>query len=99
MIEQLPTSFEGKGEVSGTTFHLVDRVKGKGYVYRCVPEDSRAYYEVFEHREVNKYDYETQDVLEDKKVRYPRSRDFGSWAWTTPSAVRAKEILENIKNK
>ena len=98
MIKELSTQIEGKGSVKGYTFNLIEKTP-KSFIYEK-RNDEFGYisYEVFECKEVNLFNFETKEVLEDKKVRYPKDNDFGIWAWNTKTLDQAKEISLKLNN-
>lgn len=86
-MKELEKEFEGKGEVKGRRFVQLAS-NDAGYLYEVVPHDgSTSWFEVFK-RKVNTY----FDC-----ISFPTSKAFGLWAWTTPSASRARELFEGLK--
>jgi hypothetical protein len=83
-MKQLDIKFTGKGQVRGYEFTQI-LSSDFAYIYLVDSGDS-VYYEVFKKVENTFYG----------NISYPTNKAFGSWAWTTDSMVRAKEILERI---
>jgi hypothetical protein len=81
-IEKLPIRFDGKGEVHGFKFIQVCETD-RGYVY-AVTNDKSCHYECFLFKTVPLcIDFEKKIYSnENRKERYPKSNDFGKWAWT-----------------
>lgn len=82
-IIELPLEFIGIGEVKGDLFKQRNR-SPKAYIYERKASDSDyTTYEIFK-RKVSK---ESDAVMNgvnvhfEAKVKYPRSEDFGVWAW------------------
>lgn len=98
-IKYLPVSFDGKGEVSGYMFTKVTSSK-KAYMYQKTRSNELSY-EVFERKRVNVcLDFATKLYSEtDFKEKYPKSRDFGIWAWEFRDIVEAKKKFDEITNK
>jgi len=92
-IEELPTYFVGVGEVDGFRFRLLQ--KDDLYLYE-VKSPNSVHYELFREHIVPKcIDFNNRIYSErEGKVVYPKSKDFGVWAWTTYSMKRAKEIFD-----
>lgn len=98
-IEQLPIEFIGRAEVKGFTFKLIHR-DTKYLIYQVNTGDS-IHYELFEIKLYDKkYDFKTkeQTVLETPIERYPKSGEFGRWAWTHPTLELSKQKIETLKN-
>lgn len=90
-IEKLPAMFDGKGEVSGFSFTKVYENE-VGYVYE-VKDGYHIHYESFK-KKITPIciDFQKRIYSETEfKEVYPKSRDFGTWAWTK------KEINSAIK--
>lgn len=81
-IEKLPAMFDGKGEVNGCIFSKVFESEN-GYVYQ-VKNGLRIHYECFKKKLVPVcIDFEKRIYSETEfKEVYPKSKDFGTWAWT-----------------
>lgn len=89
-MQQLKTQFVGRGEVKGFTFRCIEQVPGVAYIYAVHTNDPShpEYFEVFKHSE--------NSFL--KRVAYPGSNSFGSWAWTFRDEVRARRKYANLLN-
>jgi hypothetical protein len=96
MIIELEKDFEGKGEVKGMKFHQLKETDG-GFIYE-IDQEGNKHYEVF--RKKLAYvciDFEKKIWSDtDFKTKYPKSDDFGQWAWTAISLQKAEEILEEF---
>lgn len=97
-INKLPETFEGKSEVKGYSFKKVDE-NNLMYVYEAKNElTSNTHFEVFYKK--------TTPILIDFKKRlysdtefkeiYPKSNNFGVWAWTTHNKQKAKELMDKL---
>lgn len=97
MIQELPITFEGKGEVKGFSFSQIKQ-RDNMYIYKVTSEEE-VHYELFERNLVHKFDFETKTQLDDMKVKYPKSGDFGVWAWTFANYQDALDRLhQNTTN-
>ena len=91
MIQQLEKQFTGIGEVSKFQFKQLESSK-LAYIYEVSTQGTK-HYEVFLNKttevciDFDKKIYSKTDL----KVRYPKSRDFGTWAWTYKSLEKAME--------
>jgi hypothetical protein len=93
MVINIENEFIGKGEVSGFTFTKEYESDG-GYVYK-VNTGSGFHYEAFKKKEVAVcLDFENR-VYSDTETKevYPKSNDFGVWAWSLGSLELAVETL------
>jgi hypothetical protein len=82
-MKELELLFEGTGEVKNVTFKQLDK-SDKGYFYELTDkEDNSKRWEVFHHREQKEADVVFDGVSShyEAKVRYPKSTNFGDWAW------------------
>ena len=105
MIQELPQSFEGTGEVNGDSFKQILKTDTH-YIFERVYEEIR-HFEVFERKHspicLNFAKREYSEV--DFKEIYPKSKDFGIWAWCCNDLDRAKykmavsdlRVVENKK--
>jgi hypothetical protein len=84
-MKQLSKEFDGRGEVKQHRFVQL-AANDLGYIYEVYPPEGRSYFEVFKKKENTQFDC----------VSYPSSNAFGTWAWTTPSASRARRIFEGF---
>jgi len=100
MINKLELEFNGTGEVSEFKFI---QIKSNEYskIYKVFNEFGDSWYEVFETKVVPLcLDFENRIYSETEfKEAYPKSRDFGIWAYTTKDANRATAISFEIDNK
>lgn len=103
MIELLK-KFNGIGEVSGTNFEQLFE-SDKVYMYKLTDtEDGDVRYEVFERKEQKEQDvnFGGQVAHYESKVRYPKSNDFGDWAFCFRNYDKAvkkfNEINVAVKN-
>jgi hypothetical protein len=96
MNKELEETLEGIGETKGFVFTRVDR-SNSAYLYK-VDTGASVHYEVFERRNTPIcIDFEQRIYSEtDTKETYPKSNDFGVWAWSTNSRLRARTIFEGI---
>lgn len=98
-LELLPQEFIGKAEVKGVRFKQLYTFNNS-YLYERTSEDTdKKYYEVFLKKQINKFDFETNTVLDTKKEIYPKSKDFGIWAWcllNEETALKKCNELENL---
>ena len=100
MIKELEDEFIGISEVSGFKFKKLASTD-KGFLYEVMPDDTSRHYEVFERKltpvciDFNKREYSTTDF----KVKYPKSNDFGIWAWTYSSYELALNKLNNLPDE
>ena len=105
MTQTLNTTFQGKGEVSGATFTMIQKGE-KSYLYE-VKNGNSTYYEVFKIKTVALLeDFEKRIYSETEfKEVYPKAKDFGIWAWTYGTMEQAYdkfielESNETILNK
>ena len=96
MIREIEHQFNGSGSVSGYLFTSIE-IMPKSFIYeKRNDEYGTLSYEVFERKEVNLFNFETRETLSDKKVRYPKDNDFGTWAWNTRTLEEAKIISTNL---
>ena len=96
MIQELETNFIGVGDVKGFIFNQI-KVTKKGYIY-LVESEGTTHYEIFL-RKITPVciDFENRIYSEtDFKVKYPKQKDFGIWAWSTKSLTKANEFLSNF---
>ena len=95
-MKELELEFTGIGEVKGDLFKQINR-SPHAYIYERDCEGIKSY-EVFLRKEAK----ESNSVIGgvevhfDAKVRYPKSEDFGVWAWYFNSYDEATTKYENI---
>ena len=95
MTIKLKNRIEGTGEVKGFVF-TKEYENRKGYVYK-VHTGNGSHFETFYKKE-NPIclDFENREYSKtDKKETYPRSKDFGIWAWSMNSLEKGVEQLSN----
>lgn len=103
VIQELQQSFLGTGEVKGASF--IQRAKtSTHYIFERVQEGV-SHFEVFERKHtavcLNFANREYSDTL--FKETYPKSKDFGIWAWCCNDLDKANtyiyEYIYNNKKK
>lgn len=80
-MKELPLEFIGTGDVKDDIFKLI-AVSPTAYIYTRKNFDTITY-EVFQRKEAKEADVVMNgvNVHFEAKVKYPRSEDFGVWAW------------------
>lgn len=89
-IKLLEKEFSGRGEVSGFEFCQIKQ-SVHSYVYKITDSDNKVHYEVFKRKNTPLcLDFEKK-VFSDTEFKevYPKSKDFGVWAWTFRSKFEA----------
>ncbi len=96
-IKELENHFTGVGEVKGYKFTQIDNT-GQAYLYKVCTNGRQAHYEIFKRKLAPIcIDFEKRLYSDEEfKEIYPKSKDFGIWAWTTRDKIRACEILNTI---
>ena len=95
-MKELELEFIGIGEVKGDLFKQINR-SPHAYIYERDCEGIKSY-EVFTRKEAK----ESYSIIGgvgvhfDAKVRYPKSEDFGVWAWYYNSYDKAIAKYDNI---
>jgi len=85
----LKEEFEGRGEVKGFNFKQIAATP-KAYIYEVTQIDSgEVLYEVFKHKVFKP----------ENRVKYPSSKAFGIWAWTTSDIDKAIIRFVNLCSK
>ena len=84
-MRELEKIIEGKGDVKGKLLKQLFSSE-VCYLYECTGENFYPHYEVFRRRENTQYDM----------VSYPRSNNFGKWAWTFSKFEDAKAKFDQI---
>lgn len=95
-IELLKTKFDGIGEVKGIEFTQIYK-DDKFYIYQ-VNDNNNKYYEVFKRTSVKKcidFHKKIYSDTEHKEV-YPKSNNFGRWAWTFNKLDDAMNKIKQI---
>ena len=98
MKTKLENKIYGKGETKGIVF-TKEYENEKGYIYKS--DTKNTYFEVFYKKETPIcIDFEKRIYSEtDTKEVYPKSKDFGIWAWTVYDIDKGINILKQWNNK
>ena len=97
MVKDLEDEFIGTGDVKGFKFVKLDSTD-KGFLYSADPGEGNIHYEVF----VKKLlpvciDFENRVYSDtDFKCVYPKSEDFGKWAWCIVDYNKAVEKFKSL---
>jgi hypothetical protein len=96
-ITTLENEFIGGGEVKGFKFTKIASVHG-GYCYEVVTNEGNIHYEVFRAKNVRLcVDFEKRIYSQTEfKEIYPKSKDFGVWAWILYNKERALAKLATL---
>lgn len=86
-IKRLPHQFKGTGEVKGYSFTKIEESK-KVFIYEKESTTGNLSYEVFEKRINRRF----------LSQRYPKSHDFGVWAWEYLSFDCAFKRFNELSN-
>ena len=100
-MKELSKQFTGTGEVDGFIFNMTDEGP-KAYVYSVtMPEVDSVHYEVFERVETKDViaNINGKQVMFEAKVKYPKSGDFGVWAFTFPTYESAMNKFNELSLK
>ena len=100
-MKELELEFEGTGEVKNTLFKQLDKSE-LGYFYELTDlTDNEKRYEVFEKVEQKESEsvFNGVAVKYEAKIKYPKSNDFGKFAWCFTNYDRAKEKFNNLQPK
>jgi len=84
-MKPLQIEFDGIGEVRGMHFKQIKASK-KGYIYEVSDGSTSNHYEVFLRRENTRFG----------TITYPKSNNFGIWAWACPTLERALQKFEEL---
>ena len=85
MLQKLESQFTGKGEVKGYNFLQVYE-NDKGYVYKVYNSESKHFEAFLKKSTALCINFEKREYSETEfKEIYPKSKDFGVWAWTVGS--------------
>lgn len=97
MTIELKDEFIGTGEVKGFLFKKIASTE-YGFIYE-VSSDNVIHYEIFERKLIPIcIDFENRIYSEtDFKVMYPKSKDFGVWAFTRGTLKHANEKLKELE--
>ena len=95
----VPQFFEGKGEVKGYTFTKMKETENF-YIYE-VKSESTLHYEIFRRKSTPIcIDFDNRIYSEtEAKEKYPTSKNFGDWAWTSATYERAVEKMMEEQEK
>lgn len=96
--QKLPENFQGIGEVSNFQFQRVEETD-QAYIYKVFNNQSK-HYEVFKKKTSRiclDFEKKIYDDSQHKEV-YPRSANFGKWAFTAGTKETAYTILKRIEN-
>lgn len=99
MIQKLDKNFIGTGEVSRFKFRQLLNTTN-GYLYEVV-DGNTYHYEVFKIKiSPVCIDFKNR-IYSDSEFKevYPKSKDFGVWAWTYRDIIIANEKLESFTNE
>lgn len=98
MVTKLEDSFIGTGEVKGFLFTKKFENE-KGYVYK-VEHEGGFHFEVFHKKETPIcIDFKNRIYSDThRKELYPKSKDFGVWAWSVRDQGKAIDYLFNVEN-
>lgn len=98
-MKTLKVCFEGTGEVKGFIFEQMHSSK-MAYLYKVRSYDGQVHFEVFKRKNTPIcIDFEKR-IYSDTEFKeiYPKSKDFGVWAWTYISPqdayVKLNKLLE-----
>lgn len=94
-IELLRVEFEGSGEVGGMLFKQIIQ-SDNGYIYEVNGEST--HYEVFKRKNTPiciDFDKRIYSETNFKEV-YPKSKDFGVWAYTCANLEQAENKLKTF---
>lgn len=96
MIKELEKEFIGGGDVKDFKFTKITSSQG-GFMYK-VDTGGGVHYEVFERRKRPLCVDFKKRLYSDTNFKeiYPKSKDFGFWAWTYKNINEAKEKFSSI---
>jgi hypothetical protein len=99
-MKELELQFIGTGEVKNVKFTQVTK-SDFAYIYLLEFENGFCSYEVFERKTVKIcLDFEGRIYSDtDLKVQYPKSNDFGIWAWCFLDKLKAEKKYNEIIKK
>lgn len=95
-VQKLEKSFIGTGEVKGMQFDL-ELEHPDFYVYK-VTDDNKIHYELFECKTTPicvDFANRVYSVTDYKEI-YPKSTDFGNWAWTYPNITDCYDKIMDL---
>ena len=97
-MKELEKEFSGKGEVKGFIFKLKIRNRIASIYEVSQKNYTDVYYEIFK-RKFTPTCIDFKNKIFDPTVLkeiYPKAKDFGIWAWTTPNWEKAVSIFNSI---
>lgn len=99
MIVELEKEFVGTGEVSGVNFKQISS-SDRAFLYSRCEDDGDTSFEVFLRKLTPMcIDFDNRVYSEvDFKEMYPKSKDFGVWAWSYMSINKAEEKFQQLTN-
>jgi hypothetical protein len=99
MIE-LEKEFIGTGEVAGSMFTQLC-ASPYAYVYEITALNSKPHYEVFKRKECQESETVVRGIKVQftAKVLYPRSNDFGEWAWSPRTLSEAMKYFDQLNKE
>ena len=92
-IKKLENKIEGKGEVDGFIFTKKFENQ-KGYVYKVCTETGSHFEAFFKKQSPVCIDFK-QRIYSDTETKeiYPKSNNFGVWAWTVQTLEKGIDLL------
>lgn len=93
---QLEKEFIGSGEVKPSKFKQIKASK-KAYIYERTEPEGTIYYEVFKHKE-SKGGIGMHGINYTARVRYPKSKSFGVWAWCYREIEQAEKKYNELND-
>jgi len=98
-IQILDNKFVGRGEVKGFIFRKIKSTE-LASIYEVDSNTSRVHYEVFRNKlapvciDYKRWVYSKTEL----KQIYPKAKDFGDWAWTYYSLVKAMRKFKMLND-
>jgi hypothetical protein len=96
-MKELEKEFDGSGDCVG--FKMTQLLKtDKAYLYDTTDEFGVVSYEVFERRESKDATFVRDgiEIIAEAKVKYPKSHEFGLWAFCFRDLEKAKAKLVEL---
>jgi hypothetical protein len=99
-MKELEKEFIGSGEVEGFKFRQI-KTSPYGYVYEISNGDGKQHYETFERKESKKSERVIQGraIQYEARIRYPKSGDFGLWAWCYRDKEKAIQKFDELNDR
>lgn len=95
---ELQKEFKGKGEVKGYIFKMLNS-SPYAYIYEVSSENgTNCHYEIFKRKNVPiciDFSKRIYSETETKEI-YPKSKDFGVWAWTKSDLTEAEYLFDEL---